>query len=365
MDASTFIQRAVARFTTFDKTIGIMDATSGIITNGMLCLSHSACKNRESDSASCDGVSYGSIETVYAGMCALLGASTIYEKCTATSVRERIAVGFANQAAIYVVSNDIAIYVDSAIAESLGVKQHFAELVKSIKRPKAKRRDSIYILSVQYNSLTFVPFSIKKVDVSVSDNYTDEFQQVHDVMIDRLNMKNDKGIAVLYGSPGTGKTNYIRHLIANLKKKVLYIPPQMVSYLTDPALIPVLTRFGDSVIVIEDADNLLRNRESTSLASTSTILNYADGLLNDVFNIQIVCTFNMKITDIDPAILRSGRLIAQHEFAALPAEKATALSAKLGLDVKYDSPTLLCDVYNAGSPKLPGQKQRHKIGFKK
>ena len=36
-------------------------------------------------------------------------------------------------------------------------------------------------------------------------NYGKDFKKIHDTIVARLNKKDDKGIVVLYGDPGTGK----------------------------------------------------------------------------------------------------------------------------------------------------------------
>jgi hypothetical protein len=47
-------------------------------------------------------------------------------------------------------------------------------------------------------------------------------------------------------------------------------------------------------------------------------------------NLQIICTFNTDLTNVDEALLRKGRLIAKYEFKALAEQKSQALSNDLG-----------------------------------
>ena len=54
-------------------------------------------------------------------------------------------------------------------------------------------------------------------------NYGSEFLKIHDVIIDRLNSEYDKGIILLHGDPGTGKTSYIKHLTSLIKDKDILI----------------------------------------------------------------------------------------------------------------------------------------------
>ena len=51
----------------------------------------------------------------------------------------------------------------------------------------------------------------------------------------------------------------------------------------------------------------------------------SDGLLADDLGIKFICTFNEDIKDIDPALMRKGRLVSKYEFKPLTVEKTNAL----------------------------------------
>ena len=53
----------------------------------------------------------------------------------------------------------------------------------------------------------------------------------------RLSQKNDKGIVLLHGLPGTGKTTYLRYLIGKIKKRVLFVSPSVAGNLMNPDFI--------------------------------------------------------------------------------------------------------------------------------
>jgi tRNA A37 threonylcarbamoyladenosine biosynthesis protein TsaE len=67
---------------------------------------------------------------------------------------------------------------------------------------------------------------ITKPKLDIEDNYNDDFKETHQTILKRLSKKNDKGLVLLHGKPGTGKTSYIRYLIANLNKDVIFLPAQ-------------------------------------------------------------------------------------------------------------------------------------------
>jgi ATP-dependent 26S proteasome regulatory subunit len=135
----------------------------------------------------------------------------------------------------------------------------------------------------------------------------------------------------------------------------------MAIALTNPDLLAILVENPNSIFVIEDAENIVINREQQSNSSVSTLLNLSDGLLSDCLNIQIICSFNTDLSRVDEALLRKGRLIAKYEFKALETAKAQQLSDQLGFQTKIIKPTILTDIYNQNENDFQQKKQG--IGF--
>lgn len=204
---------------------------------------------------------------------------------------------------------------------------------------------------------------ITKPRLSIEDNYNEDFKEIHKTILKRLSKKNDKGLVLLHGKSGTGKTSYIRYLIAALKKNVIFLPPNMAGAITNPNLISVLIDNPNSVFVIEDAENIIIDRDKDGSSPVSALLNISDGLLADCLNVQIICSFNTDITKIDSALLRKGRLIAKYEFKELGTEKAQQLSNKLGFSSTLNSPMTLTAIYNQGDMEFKQIRKYNPIGF--
>ena len=87
---------------------------------------------------------------------------------------------------------------------------------------------------------------------------------------------------------------------------------------------------------MEDAEGVLQKRDqyNSNNQSTSNVLNLTDGMLNDIFNIQIIATYNTKDENIDPALKREKRLIAKKEFDNLTIEESKSLAKFLEIDPK-------------------------------
>ncbi|TZF81766.1 AAA family ATPase [Pedobacter sp. BS3] len=230
------------------------------------------------------------------------------------------------------------------------------------RKPKCNPEIALLINGPEGIETRYLP--ITKPKLSIEDNYNDDFIDIHKTILKRLSKKNDKGLVLLHGKPGTGKTSYIRYLITALKKTVIFLPPNMASALASPNLISILIYHTNAVLVIEDAENIVVDREQNGASPVSALLNISDGLLADCLNIQVICSFNTDISKIDNALLRKGRLIAKYEFKELEIKKARQLSAKLGFSSDIYQPMTLTSIYNQDEKAFLQLAKANQIGFK-
>lgn len=217
---------------------------------------------------------------------------------------------------------------------------------------------------VEGEELELKPMEIKRTKLDVGLYYEDDFAQVDAVIRTRLNKMNDKGIVLLHGLPGTGKTTYIRYLIGKTKKKVLFVSPVVAGRIMNPDFINLLIDNPNSIIIIEDAENIIMDRKLTGGSSVSNLLNISDGLIADFLNVQIICTFNSSLTTIDSALMRKGRLIAKYEFGKLSVPKAQKLSDHLGYNKEIKRPMTLAEISNQGEKDFESP-QVSVIGFRR
>lgn len=223
------------------------------------------------------------------------------------------------------------------------------KMVDSIKThiaPKKEKDYEINIISLSNNYLDLKTLSIKPTTLDIDLYYNDDFKVIDAVIKERLTKENDKGIVLLHGLPGTGKTTYLRYLIGNLKKKVMFVSPSVAGNLMNPEFMDLLLDNPNAVLVIEDAENIIMDRRYSSHSSVSNLLNISDGLLSDCLNVQIICTFNSELGLIDNALLRKGRLIARYEFGKLSVDKARKLNDHLGLKNTINKPMSLAEITN-------------------
>ena len=217
-------------------------------------------------------------------------------------------------------------------------------------------------LICKYENLFLNSFEIAKVEIDLEKNYNDDFIEIDQIIKERLNKPKGKGIVLLHGIPGTGKTNYVRHLLSTVKKKMIYLPPDLAHEIGNPGFLTFLTDHADAILIIEDAETVVMERSPGSQGAISNLLNLCDGLLSDCLNIQVVCSFNTDISKIDAALLRKGRLIAKYEFKHLLTEKARVLSAHLGFTNSITTAMTLSEIYNQDEKAFEGNTVK-KIGF--
>jgi hypothetical protein len=234
--------------------------------------------------------------------------------------------------------------------------------IKEYEKPKKKA--NIQLVKSEMGHLDTEEYDLFVPPIDLEMNYGTDFLKAHNIIVSKLNETNGKGIILLHGDPGTGKTSYIKLLTSLIKDKdILFIPPSMAEMLSEPSIIPFLMDHKNSILIIEDAERVISDREGNgSPAGVSNILNLTDGILGDCLSIQIVATFNMKREKIDQALLRKGRLIVEHKFGKLSPEESNKLLKHLEKDHVVEESMCLADIYNI-DVELIKTVNKSKIGF--
>lgn len=254
---------------------------------------------------------------------------------------------------------------------------------KFLTEPKAPKKKKAF-----FNLINLTPRGVdakrielrKKCRLSPSKlkmHYGDEFAEWEDGFVQQLG-KGSQGLTILRGDPGTGKTFFIRHLIASLQDTHRFYLINLTDFnlLTSPNMVEFwsgdMNRFDrrtkkklKRVIIIEDAERLLSKRTQGDAGSVSELLNMCDGLLGDFLQVHLICTANCPVDDFDPAVVRSGRLTAMREFLPLDYAQAQGLAQKVGIELEKGGEYTLADIYNQrpnGTDEIKG-REASKIGF--
>jgi len=239
------------------------------------------------------------------------------------------------------------------------------QLVNKYKERQRRQPLEINLIVNGRNRLELRSMEIKRTRLDLDLFYEDDFKPVDATIQKRLNQKKDKGIVLLHGLPGTGKTTYLRYLVGKIKKRILFLSPNVARNLISPEFIDILINNPDTVLIIEDAENIITDRRMNYDSSVSNLLNISDGLLADFLNVQLICTFNSPLTMVDNALMRKGRLIAKYEFGKLGVQKAQRLSNHFGFDTMIKEPMTVAEVSNQHEPAFEPLKRTEVLGFRR
>jgi hypothetical protein len=230
-------------------------------------------------------------------------------------------------------------------------------------KPSKNEEAEVSIIVINQGDYDIRSFSLEDANTTFEYpdlHYGEGFENFHGELLKRVDDES-KGLILFHGQPGTGKTQYIRHLLKELcsaNKAVLYSPPAVSASLAEPQMINFISDWimgerRDCILLIEDAEPLLESRSggvdgrSTGI---SNLLNITDGILNDILGLMVIATFNIEISKIDPALLRPGRLIARKEFKKMDMLQTENLATTLGMekpDIELDKyPITLAEFYN-------------------
>lgn len=272
----------------------------------------------------------------------------------------------------YIIRNDIfPIFVADHLLifydwfdEDLYVLQDSEYLREDVKACVVDDRSDKSIRTVSY--ITHDNMGFNKTKIQVTNQEADLKKLYNDDLPDEeifafLN-GNQSGLLLLHGEAGTGKTSYIRNMMYRLKQhEFLVLDNSVFGYITDASFIKLLMSNKNSVIILEDCEEMLADRVAGN-SRIAALLNLSDGILGDSFRFKFICTFNTSVSQIDQALLRKGRMKMKYEFKKLCAEKTYALGQEIGKNIPKDESLTLADIFNYGIDN--GNKNvKKQIGF--
>jgi len=200
-------------------------------------------------------------------------------------------------------------------------------------------------------------YDYKNHDVDVKANYNDDIP--YEKMCEILE-NDDSALMLFYGDPGTGKSSLIKHFISKYEDKdFIFMDGELLVNASKEKLMAYFLECQDTIFVLEDCEKALLNRERNYNPVMSILLNLTDGIIGDVLNIKLICTFNTSLSNIDKALLRKGRLSLKYEFKKLAKEKCR----KIAHDESINEDMSLADLYNRDEENDYSKQNTRKIGF--
>jgi len=165
-------------------------------------------------------------------------------------------------------------------------------------------------------------------DNRIQNSFYPWFTQGVDAFIDDY-LNSTATVLLLYGPPGTGKTSFLKHLICSRRMNAIVSYDEDILR-DDRFFIDFLADDEHNIMIIEDADLLLSNRESEQNKIMSKFLNVSDGIVKVASKKMVFTTNISQMSKVDPALLRKGRCYASVEFRAMTPSEASKAAESAG-----------------------------------
>lgn len=180
---------------------------------------------------------------------------------------------------------DSSIYGHDALTEKL--LENFG---KFIIVPEEAKDSNIYIANYTENGFSFDPYELGKVKV----NLKGDKKKTYNDIVSNIN-KYKSGMYVLHGLRGVGKTEYLRMLLKNIDKKIIYVPVDSFEYaLHGNSFFDMLGPYGDCLVIFEDCELYLKSSYDTNIY-LSTMLKYNNSLISDNTSFNMLLVLNGHI----------------------------------------------------------------------
>ena len=179
-------------------------------------------------------------------------------------------------------------------------------------------------------------------------------------------MASSANILLLIGPPGTGKTTFIRGLLAHSNASAIVTYDAQI--LEKDGFFARFIEDDTGVMVLEDSDAFLKSR-SDGNTMMHRFLNVGDGLVTTKGKKMVFSTNLPSIRDIDSALIRPGRCFDIVTFDQLNVSQANALADKLGVKLpvrprgQETVPYSIAEVFNEQTNGMQTSKSTRKVGF--
>ena len=198
--------------------------------------------------------------------------------------------------------------------------------------------------SLTPNGLDLEPMELMLADYDNVESFIndDTFKSINKLS-KKIN-KSEKGLSIIYGKRGSGKTTILNWIASKSNKSVIFIPLSTIdATINNPNFKSFLMKNDGSLLIIDDCE--IFNSEIKSNIVFANILQMIDGFNSDDLMVNVLLSFNLETEEeIDADLLECNNLVNIIKFDSLKKSKANKLCKQLGIDYKVSEPILLNDL---------------------
>lgn len=233
--------------------------------------------------------------------------------------------------------------VESAYANHLkNIKDHIVDPDKEEEGDKSAK----IIMQDSRGNFTLCKNPVKPFEIDFENHYNDSIVELNEKMDEwMVYEKPNNRLVILYGKAGTGKTNWLKNYIQKWEGEVIFVPPAMAPSISEASFVGFMKEHQGALIILEDAEDVMRPRNEGGGTATSNLLNLTDGMMADFLNLKIIATHNNNKSWIDRALGRGGRCWKEYEFGPLSEDKSEALCKEQGTEFT-GFPMTLSEIFN-------------------
>lgn len=183
----------------------------------------------------------------------------------------------------------------------------------AITKYTAPRTPGVYDISIDHRYLN------KTGNINSIEHYKDttDFEYLKEFMYPKIDINDmmkqysdsDESIVILSGKPGTGKTCFIKMMLAahakNLGQDIFVTYVKDSNVLKKDEFWAAMTYSQPHILVLDDLDNELLPRGPEGNPIVSNMLSFSDGVFD--VRTKIIITTNLTDSRIDKALVRPGR----------------------------------------------------------
>jgi ABC-type lipoprotein export system ATPase subunit len=139
--------------------------------------------------------------------------------------------------------------------------------------------------------------------------------------------KSNKGLTVIHGKRGSGKTSLVNYIISEIDKISIFIPNNMFEItINNPEFKNLIKRYRNSILILDDSEVYLSDLNTKSNLFISNLLQLIDGFQSDNLSLHVICIANIEnLDEIDETILECNNLIDVISIEDLKTEKVQEL----------------------------------------